>query len=206
MDNQFTYFNNAIDKLITADIIETIHPEDVKCCSPITLAQKAHERPGLSLNEIQQRVNEECIAHGMAPAHNMDAKVPTPQPRNTIQLNHRHGTICQNYSALNKVTQVFPTPVGGHLHQTAQTEWTPLSPQIQLCLRILCSPHPNTHVTIPHILYQRQGIPHPKTNASLGHYQPSIMLQQRTWGTYSPESEWNSLLMTLGWQEMSSET
>ena len=117
-DNQCIYFNDTIDILIAADIIETICPEDIKCCSPITLAQKAHERPGLSLNEIQHRVSEECIVHGMTPAHNIDAKDPTSA--NSTPTKHNPAKpqtwrICQNYSALNRVTQVFPTP-GGDIH------------------------------------------------------------------------------------------
>ena len=121
-DNQCTYLNNAINELIAADIIEMIHPEDVKCCSPITLAQKTHDKLCLSLNELKHRVNEECIAHGMTPAHNIETKnAPTPAaqstPHNLTPMRHtppkpQTWRICQNYAVLNKVTQVFPTPGG----------------------------------------------------------------------------------------------
>ena len=47
---QCAYLSDAIDELLVADIIEPIRPEDVKCASPITLAQKVHCNPGLSLN------------------------------------------------------------------------------------------------------------------------------------------------------------
>ena len=36
-ENQRAYLHNAMNELIAADIIERIRPEDVKCCSPITL-------------------------------------------------------------------------------------------------------------------------------------------------------------------------
>ncbi|KIM71879.1 hypothetical protein PILCRDRAFT_42565, partial [Piloderma croceum F 1598] len=39
---QRTYLSNTIDELVKADIIEPIRPEDIKCVSPITLAQKVH--------------------------------------------------------------------------------------------------------------------------------------------------------------------
>lgn len=112
-DNQKTYLNGAINELIAADIIEAIRPEDVKCCSPITLAHKEHDKPGLSLNKLCHKVNKECIANGMEPAYNV--KLP-PEGRDTCyqtepaQLLTWH--ICQNYKALNRVTQVFSTPTG----------------------------------------------------------------------------------------------
>ena len=37
---QRMYLSNAVDELVKADIVETIRPEDVKCVSPITLAQE----------------------------------------------------------------------------------------------------------------------------------------------------------------------
>ena len=120
-DNQHVYLNKAINKLITADIIETIHPEDVKCCSPLTLVQKANDNAGLSLNELHHRVNEECILRGRPPAHNTEPQ----EPLSTFIDHHKHAMsttqakskpqtwcICQNYSALNRVTQVFSTSTG----------------------------------------------------------------------------------------------
>jgi len=52
---QRKYLSNAIDELLAADIIEPIRPEDVKCASPITLAQKPHENTGLSLDELRYK-------------------------------------------------------------------------------------------------------------------------------------------------------
>ncbi|KIM79208.1 hypothetical protein PILCRDRAFT_35472, partial [Piloderma croceum F 1598] len=39
---QRAYLSEATDELFAAGIIEPIRPEDVKCASPLTLAQKLH--------------------------------------------------------------------------------------------------------------------------------------------------------------------
>jgi len=115
---QRTYLSNAIDELVKAEIIETIRPEDVKCVSPITLAQKIHVKEGLSLNELRHRVNEECIASGSPPVHDVDSStyhIPAPaeNPDMTYDPTQpQKWRICQNYAALNRVTQVFPMPQG----------------------------------------------------------------------------------------------
>ena len=115
---QRAYLSDAIDELLAADIIEPIRPEDVKCASPITLAQKVHSNPGLSSGELKHRVNEQCITHGLPPVHNIEAPVirTTTPPKdtettyNSMQPQKWH--ICQNYGALNRVTHVFPMPQG----------------------------------------------------------------------------------------------
>jgi hypothetical protein len=103
--------HKTIDTLLEGDIIEPIRPEDVKCVSPIALGQKVHDNPGLLLEELRHRVNEECAAHGYPPAHDLgprppqpDAPVKPPKPQTW--------RFCQNYSALNNVTRVFPMPQG----------------------------------------------------------------------------------------------
>jgi len=115
---QREYLSDAIDELLAADMIEPIRPEDVKCVSPITLAQKVHTNPGLSLDELRHRVNEECISHGLPPIHDVEApKIPTAMPEKDSTMAYdptqpQKWRICQNYGALNKVTQVFPMPQG----------------------------------------------------------------------------------------------
>src|SRR5882762_1075390 len=108
---QKVYLSKSIDELLAADIIEPIRPEDVLCASPLTLAQKPHDCPGLSLPELQHKVNNECIAHGLPPAHTLDTLGPTTltAPEEDHPQKWR---ICQNYNALNKVTKVFPLPQG----------------------------------------------------------------------------------------------
>jgi len=105
---------------LAADIIEPIQPEDVKCVSPLTHSQKVHGKTGLSLHEIQHRVNEECIANRYPPPHNVDAPSNTspnePQTKATEMVydptQPQKWCICQDYGALNRVTHVFPTPQG----------------------------------------------------------------------------------------------
>ena len=61
---QKVYLSKLIDELLSADIIEPIRPEDVLCASLLTVAQKPHDCPGLSLPKLQHKVNNKCIAHG----------------------------------------------------------------------------------------------------------------------------------------------
>ncbi|KAK0470676.1 hypothetical protein IW261DRAFT_1298637, partial [Armillaria novae-zelandiae] len=39
---QRVWYNKVIDEMLESNIIAPIHPKDVKCVSPTTLAQKAH--------------------------------------------------------------------------------------------------------------------------------------------------------------------
>jgi len=117
---QRAYLSDATDELLAADIIEPIWPEDVKCASPLMLAQKVHSKAGLSLHELQHRVSEECIVNGLPPVHSVDAPnsiSPKPPQTETAKMAYdptqpQKWRICQNYGALNRVTQVFPMPQG----------------------------------------------------------------------------------------------
>ena len=51
---QRQYLNKKIDEMLDTRIIEQVEPSCVKCVSPTTLAQKAHEGGGLTLEELQQ--------------------------------------------------------------------------------------------------------------------------------------------------------
>ena len=109
-DPQRKYLSKAIDELLAADIIEPIRPEDVKCASPITLAQKPHENAGLSLDELRYKVNMECVTHGLPSVEGIER--PPPTPSSTVPPKPQTWRVCQNYAALNKVTRVFPMPQG----------------------------------------------------------------------------------------------
>ena len=114
MEAQRTYLSNAIDELLAANIFEPIRPEDVKCASPITLTQKVHSNLGLSFDKLRHRVNEECISHGLPPAHNVEPPVThMPTLSNDMEMAYdptqpQKWWIFQNYGALNRVTHVFP--------------------------------------------------------------------------------------------------
>lgn len=84
---QRKYLSDAMDELIKADIIEPIRPEDVKCASPITLAQKTHDGQGLTMDEIQHHVNAECIQIGAPLAY---GNITTPADNIPVSMkNHK---------------------------------------------------------------------------------------------------------------------
>ena len=62
---QQQFLNKKIDEMLKADIIEQVDPSEVKCVSPTTLAQKAHEGGGMMLDELQYHINMECKAAGI---------------------------------------------------------------------------------------------------------------------------------------------
>src|SRR5882762_5174435 len=107
---QQKYLSNAIDELLAADIIKPIRPKDVKCASPITLAQKPHKNAGLSLDELCYKLNMECVTHRLPSIEGIEHPPPTLSP--TVPPKPQTWCICQNYAALNKVIQVFPMPQG----------------------------------------------------------------------------------------------
>ena len=107
---QRRYSHKNIDAMLEAGVIKACKPEDVKCISPTTLAQKTHQGKGHPLGELQHRVNDECIAHGMEPRFDLPPRTtPTPIDDTAEEPKWR---ICQNFSQVNKVTKVAPMPQG----------------------------------------------------------------------------------------------
>jgi transposase InsO family protein len=107
---QRRYLYDSIDTMLEAGVIEPCRPEDVKCISATTLAQKAHQGKGHSLQELQHRVNDECIANGMEPRFDLPPRsIPTPEDGAPEDPKWR---ICQNFTQINKVTKVAPMPQG----------------------------------------------------------------------------------------------
>ncbi|PSR72521.1 hypothetical protein PHLCEN_2v11621 [Hermanssonia centrifuga] len=107
---QRTYLNKKVDEMLAAGVIEQCKPDQVKCVSPTTLAQKAHEGGGLTLDELRTKVNEQCTAAGLQLPYpntpNRHTEV-SKQTRNTPKWR-----ICQNFSQVNKLTEVAPMPQG----------------------------------------------------------------------------------------------
>ena len=66
---QKEFFNGVLDKMLEAGIIRPIDHQDVKCCGATTLAKKAHEGSGRTLDMLKHQVNDQCIAAGFPPAH-----------------------------------------------------------------------------------------------------------------------------------------
>ena len=107
---QRRYLYESIDTMLEAGVIEACKPEDVKCISPTTLAQKTHQGKGLPLEELQHRVNDQCTAKGMDTRFDLPPRsTPTPDDTNQDDPKWR---ICQNFSQINKITKVAPMPQG----------------------------------------------------------------------------------------------
>ena len=107
---QRRYLYDSIDTMLDAGVIEACRPEDVKCISATTLAQKTHQGKGHSLAELQHRVNDECIANGMEPRFDLPPRTsPTPEDNTPEETKWR---ICQNFVQINKITKVAPMPQG----------------------------------------------------------------------------------------------
>ena len=64
---QQQYLHEKLQAMLDADIIEPCAPGQVKCVSPTTLAQKTHKGAGLTLDELQHRVNNKCVHNGLEP-------------------------------------------------------------------------------------------------------------------------------------------
>ena len=73
---QRRYLHEKLQAMLDADIIEPCEPGQVKCVSPTTLAQKTHEGAGLTLDELQHHVNEECARNGLEPHFELPPRVP----------------------------------------------------------------------------------------------------------------------------------
>ena len=109
---QKEFFNGVLDKMLDAGIIRPIDHQDVKCCGATTLAKKAHEGGGRSLNTLKHQVNEECIAAGFPPAHlDLPPVEMADQCRDETPVQSKW-RVCQDFAELNKVTQVPPMPQG----------------------------------------------------------------------------------------------
>ena len=98
--------------MLAAGIIRPINHQDVKCCGATTLAKKAHEGDGLSLDILKYKGNSECVTAGFPTAfknlpqvksNNQDVDPPVPQNK---------WRVCQDFSELNRVTKVLPMPQG----------------------------------------------------------------------------------------------
>ena len=97
--------------MLDAGIIAPIDHKDVKSCRVTTLPKKAHDGGGLNIDELQHRVNDECIAAGIEgfkdlPPQNHEQKNPDKIETQT------KWQVCQDFADLNKVTKVPPMPQG----------------------------------------------------------------------------------------------
>jgi hypothetical protein len=97
--------------MLEAGIIERADPAQIRCVSPTTLGQKQHEGQGLTLEELQQKVNEECAAAGLTlhfqvPPRQEGTEAPKPAK------GEQKWRICQDFKEVNKHSKVAPMPQG----------------------------------------------------------------------------------------------
>lgn len=109
---QRAYLGKKIDEMLEAGVIAPCTPDEVKCVSPITLAQKAHEGTGLTLEELQHRVNDQCVAAGMESATDLPPRPPPRDNPTESAAREPKWRICQNFSQINRVTEIAPMPQG----------------------------------------------------------------------------------------------
>jgi len=104
---QRTYFNGVLDEMLEAGVIVPIAADMVKCVSPTTLVQKAHQGGGLTLDELKHRVNDQCVAAGIPGEFDLPPR-PAAEDSYTAPKGPPKWCVCQNYGKLNKVTTVLP--------------------------------------------------------------------------------------------------
>ncbi|CAK5273604.1 unnamed protein product [Mycena citricolor] len=109
---QEAYLQKQTRMLVDAGVLRPIHPRDVKCVSPIKLAQKEHENEGLSHEELKQELNEACERAGMPRPYEMEHKVRTKGAKGGSSQQEQKWRICQNFHELKKLLKVVPVPQG----------------------------------------------------------------------------------------------
>ncbi|KAJ6571987.1 hypothetical protein B0H19DRAFT_1255915 [Mycena capillaripes] len=107
---QAEYLHEQVEVLQRAGIIRPIHPRDVKCVSPIKLAEKEHDGGGLTHDELKHTLNDECVRAGLPAVYDLPPKpAGVPQPPVAKAQKWR---ICQNFYELNKLLKVVLFPQG----------------------------------------------------------------------------------------------
>lgn len=108
---QTEYLHEQGEVLERAGVICPIHPRDVKCMSPIKLAEKEHDGGGLMHEELKHKLNDECVRAGLPPVYDL----PPREPKLTDQAapaKTPKWRICQNFHELNELLKVVPFPQG----------------------------------------------------------------------------------------------
>ena len=109
---QKAYFNKVLDELLEAGVIRPIAAEDVKCCSPVSIAQKAYAHEGLTHNELIHRLDEQCTAAGRPPCENLPPRDKLSEKVGDDAPKTPKYRFCMNYGELNRSTLVRPMPQG----------------------------------------------------------------------------------------------
>lgn len=114
--DQRAFMEAKIDEMLEAEIIRPIHPRDVRFVAQTVLAQKTHDGQGLPLNELQHKVNDQCVQHGLPGEFDLPPRVNSPcTTSNESGDSVKKPTkwrMCQDFNGINKVTEVAPIPQG----------------------------------------------------------------------------------------------
>jgi hypothetical protein len=103
---QTVYLHQQVEIMEKAGIIRPIHPRDVKCVSPIKLAQKEHDGGGLTQDELKHVLNDECVRAGLEPVYDLPPhETSRTEPEAPVAQRWR---ICQNFHELNDLLKVVP--------------------------------------------------------------------------------------------------
>jgi hypothetical protein len=103
---QTQFLHGRINEMLAAGIIEKAPAELVKCCATTVLAQKAHEQGGLTLEELQRRVNEQCAQQGQSPAFTLLQREVEETPKEDQMAWAQKWRICQNFNEVNRHTVI----------------------------------------------------------------------------------------------------
>ena len=113
---QKEFYFPCIAEFVEAGILKPIHVSKVKAAHPTVLAQKAHEAPGLTIEEIYQEINEQCIALGEEPDPTIPRRITGPSPQrvehNVASIEKPKWRITQNFAQLNRICQTVQMPQG----------------------------------------------------------------------------------------------
>jgi hypothetical protein len=95
-----------------AGITQFIPADEVKAVVSTVLMQKTHSGTSLSLNDIQHIFNKQCIELGEPLDSNFDLSLTPDRIAELVDPAKVKWQICQNFSEVNKVSDVAPMPQG----------------------------------------------------------------------------------------------
>ena len=100
-----------VQEMLKGGIICPMHPREVHCVAPSVLAHKVHKNGGLSLDELQHKVNDECVKYGLSAAFDLPPRPPPSDSASTV-IPPKKWRLCQDFGEINKVTTIAPVPQG----------------------------------------------------------------------------------------------
>jgi hypothetical protein len=100
---QSKFYNEWVNDMITAGIIEQALPELIQCTPTTVIVQRAHETGGLPWEELKQQNNDQHQAAGLQPAYELPPQeIPAPMNDSAIEQELKKWRICQNFAQLCK--------------------------------------------------------------------------------------------------------